>query len=151
MLQNCASVTCISDWLTGVDISPSDAYSLREIIIVAAYVIGGTVGLVLIIAIILTAIQRALLLRQARARVCRDGAGSRRQLVGEQGAHHRGGPGSNAAADRPPSYDEVLGSPDQYASRSAANRGANPPLLTTDDVIRPPSYDDALVQNTAAK
>lgn len=133
-----------------MDISPSDAYSLREIIIVAAYVIGGTVGLVLIIAIILTAIQRALLLRQARARVCRDGAGSRRQLVGEHSAQ-RGGPGSNAAADRPPSYDEVLGSPDQYASRSAANRGANPPLLTTDDVIRPPSYDDALVQNTAAK
>ena len=157
---------CTEGWPIGIDLSQSDVYGLREIIVVAAYVIGGTVGLVLIIAIILTAIQRALLLRQARTRACCD-SGSRRQLVRERDSSRgsRGVGGTSAAADLPPSYDVVMGSPDHHPPRtaadllrsgsgSAASMAANSQssqLLTTDDVIRPPSYDDVLHQNTAAK
>jgi len=150
-------------WPINIDFSESDVYGLREIIVIAAYVIGGTVGLVLIIAIILTAIQRALLMRQARNQACRDN-GSRRQLVREQDSS-RGQQHTAAAADLPPPYDVVMGSPDQRTARTTANvlrsgsgSAASPAiasqtsqLLTNDDVIRPPSYDDALHQNTSAK
>jgi len=156
---------CTAGWPIDIDFSQTDVYGLREIIVIAAYIIGGTVGLVLIIAIILTAIQRALLMRQARNRACRDSS-SRRQLVREQdssrGQQHTA---VAAAADLPPSYDVVMGSPDQRVARttadvmrsgsgSAASPAINAPssqLLTADDVIRPPSYDDALHQNSSAK
>jgi len=153
-------IMCAAEWPTGVDLARSDMHGLREIIIVAAYIIGGTVALVLIIAIILTAIQRALLLRQARAHACRDSGGSRRQLVREHDSSSRG-PRGAAAADLPPAYDVVMGSPDQPAPRTGAGvvgSLASPPvtspttqLLTTDDVIRPPSYDDVLHQHITAK
>jgi len=147
---------CIAEWSTGIDFTGSDVYGLREIIVVAAYIIGGTVGLVLIIAIILTAVQRALLLRQARASACRD-SGSRRQLVRE---HDSGrGPRGNVAADLPPPYDTVMRSSDRHpprtsgsgsgSSANAAITSQSSQLLTTDDVIRPPSYDDVLHQNVA--
>jgi len=149
---------CVADWSTGIDFTASDVRGLREIIVVAAYIIGGTVGLVLIIAIILTAIQRALLLRQARASACRD-SGSRRQLVRE---HDSGrGPRGNASADLPPAYDTVMSSPDQHVPRTTAARSGSSAsaavasqssqLLTSDDVIRPPSYDDVLHQNVVVK
>jgi len=148
-----------AEWPTGVDLARSDMHGLREIIIVAAYIIGGTVALVLILAIILTAIQRALLLRQARAHACRDSGGSRRQLVREHDSSSRGP--RSAAADLPPAYDVVMGSPDQPAPRTGAGGVGSPAspavtsptsqLLTTDDVIRPPSYDDVLHQHITAK
>lgn len=153
---------CTADWPTGIDFTGSDMYGLREIIIVAAYIIGGTVGLVLIIAIVLTAIQRALLLRQARARACQD-TGSRRQLVREQDS---GRAPRSVVADLPPPYDVVMGSPNRHAPRTSAGElrngsgsAASPAavtspsaqLLTTDDVIRPPSYDDVLHRNISAK
>ena len=155
---------CCVDWPTGIDLARSDMHGLRDIIVVAAYIIGGTVCFVLIIAIILTAIQRALLLRQARARACRD-SGSRRQLVREHDSSRGPRSGGNVAADLPPSYDVVMCSPDQHAPRSAGVQPSGPvvssaspavtsptsQLLTTDDVIRPPSYDDVLHQNISAK
>ena len=128
-------------------------YGLREIIVVAAYIIGGTVGLVLVIAIILTLIQRAVMLRQARTRACRDG-GSRRQLVRDSDS---GRGARSAAADLPPAYDTVMSTPDHGATRttgtssSAGNNAGTSQLLTADDVVRPPSYDDVLHQNVVAK
>ena len=155
---------CTVGWSTGIDLTPSDVYGLREIIVVAAYIIGGTVGLVLIIAIILTAVQRALLLRQARARACRDSS-SRRQLVRDHDSSRGPRSTGNTAADLPPAYDTVMGSPDRRAVRTGAsvlpsgsgtstNASVTSPssqLLTADDVIRPPSYDDVLHQSAVAK
>jgi len=146
---------CSADWPIGIDLSGSDVYGLREIIVVAAYIIGGTVGLVLIIAIILTAIQRALLLRQARMRACRD-SGSRRQLVRE---HDSNRAPRSVAADLPPAYDVVMAAPERSAPgagvpRNGSGSSAAPAatqLLTDDDVIRPPSYDDVLHQNSSDK
>lgn len=146
---------CAAGWSTGINFTQSDVYGLREIIVVAAYIIGGTVGLVLIIAIILTLIQRAVMLRQARARACRD-SGSRRQLVRDSDS---GRGARSATADLPPAYDTVMSTPEHGAARttdtdaSAGNNAAasSSQLLTTDDVVRPPSYDDVLQQNVVAK
>jgi len=162
-------MVCIADWPAGFDLEQSGIYGLRDIIVIAAYIIGCTVGLVLIIAIILTAIQRALLLRHARTHACRDSS-SRRHLVREQHDSSRGSRsgGGNVVADLPPSYDVVMGSPSQRdvnigggSSASVVSpSGARPTtavtspssqLLTDDDVIRPPSYDDVLHQNVSAK
>ena len=154
-------IVCTAGWPIGINLSQSDVYGLREIIVVAAYIIGGTVGLVLIIAIILTAIQRALLLRQARTRACAN-SGSRRQLVREPDSSRGPRNAAAAAADLPPPYDAVIATPDQRTARTTADgprsgSGAagvtsqTSQLLTTDDVIRPPSYDDVLHQNTSAK
>ena len=157
---------CPGHWPIGIDLAQTDMYGLREIIVVAAYIIGGTVGLVLIIAIILTAIQRALLLRQARSRACHDSS-SRRQLVRETDSSRatRSG-GGNADADLPPSYDTVMGPPNRHATASAtadvlqsgtassaaaASTSQTSKLLTTVDVVRPPSYNDVLHQNVSDK
>jgi len=152
---------CAADWSTGINFTQSDVYGLREIIVVAAYIIGGTVGLVLIIAIILTLIQRALMLRQARARASHN-SGSRRQLVRENDSSRGTRSVGNVAVDLPPPYDAVMGSPDRRASRtgaavllsgsSVAVNSQSSQLLTADDVVSPPSYNDFLQhQNVLAK
>jgi hypothetical protein len=172
----------------GGDSSVSDSFSSSsglQTLIVAAYVVGATVGFVLMIAIILTAIQRFLLLQSVRAErsaVCHTAGSSRgRHTVTAlpSGSSSRGGSSRGTVADQPPSYDVALldsTTPppprDGSSGRSVRDLGQNharvlppsglspgvgaagsavatsttsgPQLLTMDDVLRPPSYDDVI-------
>ena len=124
-----------------------EAYSgIRlQAIVTAAYIIGSVIGIVLIIAVILTALQRALLLRDERraASSCQDDrcrATSTTAVL-------------QAAADRPPTYDEaVLGSPSHTTSSCTAGESTSMSqhLLAT-ETARPPCYDDVENVESVAK
>ena len=122
-------------------------------VIVAGYVIGATVGFVLVISIVLTAVQRALLLRQIRA------SHECRQVNAEHGCvddQCRGTSSANdVVEDHPPPYDVAVmdspvvgGAPPAAASCDAG--AASAPLVSSrkipGELVRPPSYTELLQQ-----
>lgn len=123
-------------------------------IIVAGYVIGATVGFVLVISIVLTAIQRALLLRQIRmSQECRTTNAER----GCADDRRRGTQRANdAIGDHPPPYDvavmdSVVATPSVVGASSDASVPLVPSGRVPGDLVRPPSYTEFLQENSPSK
>lgn len=137
--------------------STTDGFSGSRLhtVIVAGYVIGATVGFVLVISIVLTAVQRALLMRQIRtSQECRS-TNAERGCADEP---YRGLSSANdAVADQPPPYDVAVMDCAVVTAGVGASSDASVPLVppaargVPSEVVRPPSYTEFLQESSPSK